>query len=760
MSENILPVGTLLMKGAYRIERPISSGGFGNTYVVRNLNFDVLFAMKEFFMKDINLRDGADVTVSIPGKKPMFEAQRNKFKKEAQRLRHIDNPHIVKVHDLFEENGTVYYVMDFIDGDSLSDIVKANGPMSEERAMDIFRQMLDALEVVHGHNPMMLHLDIKPANIMVDKKGNAYLLDFGSSKQIDLDGGLTTDGSGITLSKGFAPTELIDQNRSHIGPWTDLYELGATLYYLVTGQQPPSVSEIQEEGPSAFGFPENVSDTTRTLILWLMSLSRSKRPKSVAEVKDWLRASAPDPEPEPTPEPDDEAETVFGDQEDDDDGGTILGGSPDGSDEPTPPKPEPKKPATDNDSKSNNNLLMGILLLLGAAFVLFLIFGNTKSNTQQNPVETDSIVEIVDSVVDSMAVDSVVADYDVEIEKICQYIIDGKAQDLAFHTEFPLRRSYPLRDIRNGDEMVAYFNTLFDSSIKNKLRQASADDWSSMGYRGYCFNSGEIWINEDLRLYAVNYMSAKEKALYQQTVKEDLESLPSSLREGGWQPYTCYMDTKDGSILRIDNVGEKYRLCVFGRTSSLDRPDILLYGKIKIEGSMRVETDIFTDGKLSYSIGQNMQDGNMYVSVEDKNTNGDWSHELRKCYWLDIVTTTSRSIEPEQNNIQGKVYDEYDEVDDLPQFPGGASALFNYLSVVMQYPEEDEANGIQGRVVVSFIVEKDGSISDIKLVNSVSPGLDAEALRVVRTLPHFIPGKKNGVPVRVRYSVPVTFRLQ
>ena len=106
------------------------------------------------------------------------------------------------------------------------------------------------------------------------------------------------------------------------------------------------------------------------------------------------------------------------------------------------------------------------------------------------------------------------------------------------------------------------------------------------------------------------------------------------------------------------------------------------------------------------------------------------------------------------------MYDEYDEVDDLPQFPGGASALFNYLSVVMQYPEEDEANGIQGRVVVSFIVEKDGSISDIKLVNSVSPGLDAEALRVVRTLPHFIPGKKNGVPVRVRYSVPVTFRLQ
>ena len=663
MNENMLPVGTLLMNGVYRIEKQIGSGGFGNTYVVLHQGMGVRRALKEFFMKDINLRDGADVTVSIPGKKPMFEAQRNKFKKEAQRLRHIDNPHIVKVHDLFEENGTIYYVMDFIDGDSLSDIVKANGPMSEERAMDIFRQMLDALEVVHGHNPMMLHLDIKPANIMVDKKGNAYLLDFGSSKQIDLDGGLTTDGSGITLSKGFAPTELIDQNRNHIGPWTDLYELGATLYYLLTGQQPPSVSEIQEEGPSAFGFPENVSDTTRSLILWLMSLSRSKRPKSVAEVKDWLRALAPDPEPEPTPEPDDEDETILGDQEDED--GTVIGDSPDHPNEPTQPKTEPDKPATANDSKSNSNLLMAFFLLLGVAFVLFLIFGNTKSNTQQAPIETDSIVEIVDSVVDSMAVDSVVANYDVEIEKICQYIIDGKAQDLAFHTEFPLRRSYPLRDIRNGDEMVAYFNTLFDSSVKNKLRQATADDWSSMGYRGYCFGNGEIWINEDLRLYAVNYMSAKEAALYQQTVKEDLESLPSSLREGGWQPYTCYMDTKDGSILRIDNVGEKYRLCVFGRTSSLDRPDILLYGKMKIEGSMRVETDIFTDGKLSYSIGQNMQDGNMYVSVEDKNTNGDWSHELRKCYWLDMISSTPKDSEQmsdqtneaEETIIRGHVKD-------------------------------------------------------------------------------------------------------
>ena len=112
----MLPIGTVLRAGTYRIEKQIGSGGFGNTYMVTNLSFDEVYAMKEFFMKDINLRTGSEVTVSIPSQKPTFEAQRNKFKKEALRLRKIKNNHIVKVYDLFDENGTVYYVINLIDG--------------------------------------------------------------------------------------------------------------------------------------------------------------------------------------------------------------------------------------------------------------------------------------------------------------------------------------------------------------------------------------------------------------------------------------------------------------------------------------------------------------------------------------------------------------------------------------------------------------------------------------------------------------------
>ena len=357
MNENMLPVGTVLRAGAYRIERQIGAGGFGNTYVVRNLSFDEVFAMKEFFMKAINLRDGSDVTVSIPSNKATFESQRNKFKKEAKRLRKLDNPHIVKVYDLFEENGTVYYVMDLIDGRSLNNIVKTDGPMNESAAMNVFRQMLDALKVVHNQEPMMLHLDIKPSNIMLDKSGNAFLLDFGSSKLIDLDNSNST--TGFTFSPNYAPPELIDQNKNRMGPWTDLYELGATLYHILTGQQPPTASEILENGENAFNFPETTSKDTRKLILWLMASSRAKRPKTVEDVQKLFEQTGVDPEPKPRPEP-----------------------------KPESPKP-PKK-------TGNSSLKIGVTIITTLVLLFFmklLLFDNSKSKS------SDSLINPRDTVV-------------------------------------------------------------------------------------------------------------------------------------------------------------------------------------------------------------------------------------------------------------------------------------------------------------------------------------------------------------------------
>ena len=102
----------------------------------------------------------------------------------------------------------------------------------------------------------------------------------------------------------------------------------------------------------------------------------------------------------------------------------------------------------------------------------------------------------------------------------------------------------------------------------------------------------------------------------------------------------------------------------------------------------------------------------------------------------------------------------FDVVEQMPSFPGGQSALLQYLSSNIKYPVVAEENGVQGRVIVTFVVEKDGSITDVKVVKSVDPSLDKEAQRVVKSMPKWIPGKQNGAAVRVKYTVPVTFRLQ
>ena len=111
----------------------------------------------------------------------------------------------------------------------------------------------------------------------------------------------------------------------------------------------------------------------------------------------------------------------------------------------------------------------------------------------------------------------------------------------------------------------------------------------------------------------------------------------------------------------------------------------------------------------------------------------------------------------EKPEVENKVFE---VVEQMPSFPGGPAALMKYLSENIKYPVVAQENGVQGRVVVSFVVERDGSITDVKVARSVDPSLDREAMRVVRSMPHWIPGKQNGSAVRVKYNVPVSFRLQ
>ncbi len=286
-NQNMLQVGTIL-HGTYKIESYLASGGFGNTYLAKNIEFDETYAIKEFFVKGVCQRDGNSTTISVSNAENTnsFEQQREKFKKEARRLRSLSNPHIVKVYDLFEENGTAYYVMDYVDGENLSARLKrTNAPLVESEVRNYLNQILDGLEAIH--NKGMFHLDIKPANIMVDSHDVVKLIDFGASKQQSTVGGATMS-TGISYTNGYAPSEQMAQSYDKFGPWTDFYALGATMYKLLTNQDPPSVSDLSEDETEdkhlALPMP-NVSKEMMRLVVWMMQVNRLKRPKNVGEIR-------------------------------------------------------------------------------------------------------------------------------------------------------------------------------------------------------------------------------------------------------------------------------------------------------------------------------------------------------------------------------------------------------------------------------------------------------------------------------------------
>ena len=288
-----LQPNTTLQGGKYRIDRMLGQGGFGITYVGYNREFEETVAIKEFFMKGVTERDDATSIVSVSNSEnvPQFEEQREKFKKEARRLRKLKNEHIVKVHDLFEENGTAYYVMDYIDGESLAEKMKRTGaPITESDAKVILTQILDALSEVHKQE--IWHLDLKPGNIMIDNSGCAYLIDFGASKQIRANGNLTTS-TALCYTPGFAPTEQIGQMFDRFGPWTDIYALGATLYNILTNTKPPMTVDIEDEEEDAFDFPSSVHDDIRKLIIWMMQPKRKKRPQSVEDIRRQVSSIGP-----------------------------------------------------------------------------------------------------------------------------------------------------------------------------------------------------------------------------------------------------------------------------------------------------------------------------------------------------------------------------------------------------------------------------------------------------------------------------------
>lgn len=588
-----LQQGTLLQGGKFRIDRVLGQGGFGITYLGMQVGLNRRVAIKEFFMKEHCNRDESTSHVSVGsvGSRDMVERFKQKFLKEAQTIASFDHQHIVRIHDIFEENGTAYYVMECLEGGSMSDLLLHN-KFNDETALKFIRQIASALDYIHHQN--ILHLDIKPSNILLRRNGDAVLIDFGISKRYD-ESGSQTSSTPAGISQGYAPIEQYNQGLQQFSPATDIYSLGATLYKMLTGATPPDASVVYEDGlPER---PDYVSPQMWKVITAAMQPRRKDRPQNISAFLALLPEVAPDAEtvvPHRVAEIKAETTEVPEPKEEE----TVVNQPIQAT-----PKPQPavsaSKPAvaaapkTETANSGKNNLKIvgiagaAIAALLAVSLVAFYIWGSG------NDKKTDNVVVVTDSLMGYGEADSAA-------------VIPEQSVNVA---------ASPVQD----------------EALNRHQEEANAKK------------------------------EAEEKAKKEAAERAEREAIAAA----------------DAAAVKL------------------------------------------------------MQDAEEKAKQE-------------------AVEKARR--EAETNEV-------IDAPDEMPEYPGGQAQLMNFLQSNIHYPAVAVENNIQGRVIVEFVVEKDGSISNVKVIKSVDSSLDKEALRVINSMQKWSPGKKNGKVVRVKNIVPVTFQL-
>ena len=286
---NALPSGTRL--DTYQIERVLGVGGFGVTYLARDLNLGKTYAIKELLPDGIAVRQAGEATVKAKssGNQEDFEATRKYFISEARILAGMDHPAVVSVHRLMEANGTCYMVMDYVEGDTLGDYLKKHGGAfsSKYEFEQVFYPLMSGLDVLHAQG--IIHRDIKPGNIMVQPDGSPVLLDFGAATQ--------TQSKTVTitqmLSAGYSPFEQYT-SRAKQGPYTDVYALGATMFKCITGKKPDDASDRMygDQYQSLAGTKNHVAVyglSIATAVDNALKMDAKLRPQTVSEWRAVMR---------------------------------------------------------------------------------------------------------------------------------------------------------------------------------------------------------------------------------------------------------------------------------------------------------------------------------------------------------------------------------------------------------------------------------------------------------------------------------------
>jgi len=288
--QSVLPPGTVLAS-KYRIDYALGRGGFGITYRATHTGLEQMVAIKEYFPQDQATRTHDTREVSVPtAERETYSRGLSRFVREGRILAQLDHPGVVRVRDLLEERNTAYLVMDLVPGRTLRTELEARAgqPLAHEEVWSIFTQIAMALRTLHDNN--VLHLDIKPENVLITPQRKAVLIDFGAARQ-----GLGSTSSSLALTVPYAPEELLAG--TGIGPESDLFELGVLVFELLTGRLPPNVLQrrITPWEPSGFEEP------WQSILSRLLALQRDGRPESVVVLaqiaNEVLRSSKPQTTP-------------------------------------------------------------------------------------------------------------------------------------------------------------------------------------------------------------------------------------------------------------------------------------------------------------------------------------------------------------------------------------------------------------------------------------------------------------------------------
>ncbi len=284
-----LPSGTALQNGLFTVRGVLGSGGFGITYRAFDPNQNREVAVKELFTADCS-RVEKRVELKDDLRRATFFAAKKRFLEQARTLERLRHPNIVRVLSHFEENATAYLVMELLVGQNLSERVAQNGAFPESEALNLVEKVGDATEAIHRLG--LLHLDIKPENVILTEANRVVLMDFDLVQKLHSGAELQTrplDAPSHCGTPGYAPIEQYSLS-ARLSPATDIYALGATLFHLVTARPPaPSLQRAHE---NTLIFPPQCGENMRRAIEKSLQIETEKRPQNVRDFREMLRLDA------------------------------------------------------------------------------------------------------------------------------------------------------------------------------------------------------------------------------------------------------------------------------------------------------------------------------------------------------------------------------------------------------------------------------------------------------------------------------------